>query len=78
MLNKLYLPLRFETIVQLLDKRIRHQQQIQFVARHVHNKVLAIVRIELFAKRVQLKVPASSLTYPLRIVHRVGTPDVLV
>lgn len=78
MLNELYLLLRFETIVQLLGKCKRYQQQIQLVARQVHNKVLAVVRIELFAKRVQLEVPPSSLTHPLRIVHCVSTPYVLV
>jgi len=40
------------------------------VARQEYDQVYVVVRIELFAKRVQHEIPLSRLTYPFQVIDQ--------
>lgn len=45
---------------------------MQLIARQVYEQVFTVVRVELFAKRVQRQIPLSGSVDPIRIVHQTG------
>jgi len=62
----------FKTRRYLLHELEHHQQNMQLIARQVYEQVFAVVRVELFAKRVQRQIPLSGSADPVRVVHRTG------